>query len=155
MGPEEKDYQVIEEQMRAQVPALPPGLRDRTLRRCQREQYTVISQRRVVRWRLAGALAGIFIMQWLAVALLDNQRTALLTPGNPPDPATAMLVASHSPSSAGAIRNTIQSRSHMLALLLDTPENRTPESNMARPQEEAAHDTRTTIIPTPTVRHNG
>lgn len=73
----------LEEQLRAAAPSLPPALKARTLARCASQSRKTRSRReqgfqRPRSSRLVWALAGMWVLQWFVVALLDSQHTTML-----------------------------------------------------------------------------
>jgi len=111
------DAAQLENELRAEGAPLPPSLRERVLRRCAEEGSTRQRWHRRFDLRLSGAFAGLCLFYWLAMGVLDGQRTALMFPTN--GGSGVVLMADAHNSSPAALEHAIKSRSRMLATLLE------------------------------------
>ncbi|MBV9468193.1 MAG: hypothetical protein JO316_08255 [Abitibacteriaceae bacterium] len=136
----ENDYvdEQLEQALRASMPVLPTHLRGRVLQDCQRRQTATVRHQHQTSWRWAGALTCLFLAQWLTTAYLDAQRAMLLWP--PHTVATTPTLVAFAPLPTQSIRNTLQARTHTLALLLDT-------HDAPAFQEESYYVTKPTLTP--------
>jgi hypothetical protein len=116
----DKTVDFLEEQLASAAPALPPGLRGRTLAHCAAE-IELKNRRRESRTRgLAYALAGVFTLQWLLLAGLDNQRNLIVASDEPTG--TSRYVKAETPpidaTDSGELQVALRLRSRNLAALM-------------------------------------
>ena len=107
----------LEDQLRAEGAPLPAELRTRVLQRCHEERHARQCWYRRFDLRLSGTFAGLCLFYWIAIGLLDAQRTALMAPAN--SGSDAVLMVGAPASTPGDLERAMQSRSQVLAALLN------------------------------------
>jgi hypothetical protein len=97
----------LEDLLRQSAPALPPGLKSRTLTKCA---LAKAQRRQRVQWQLRLAVAGVFALQMLTLSRLDAQNAQLIAGNSPP--------RAFAPVSMAQVTEMLHQRSRQLAVLL-------------------------------------
>lgn len=111
------EFEELEDQLRSEGAPLPPALRNRVLPLCYDELNKRQRRHRRFDLRLSGAFAGLCLFYWLAIAALDAQRAALLTPNQ--GKSDIVLVAGATNSGRADLEDAMKSHSQVLATLLN------------------------------------
>jgi len=111
------EFEELENQLRSEGAPLPPALRDRVLHRCAQERHKRQRWHRRFDLRLSGAFAGLCLFYWLAMASLDAQRTALITPNQ--GGSDIVFLAGATDSGRVDLEDAMKSHSQVLAALLN------------------------------------